>query len=222
MALAYARFYILAWGFLCLVALLVGVQHRKSLAISRRAYWIGLSRRWKLATFTVAFLGIVLVAPRSGDPTWDYWDAAFMAVLTYVTAPWTLGVIVRAFRRRSLRHTTKVEVYVAVCVWLFSASFSYDIYLFLRDHHYPVTWWSNLLASSGLYGCGGAMWSLRGQGTASERQSARAVTFAFMRDDWPASLADGSVKPLLPYIAFFMLCVLAMLGPFLWVAATSR
>lgn len=193
MALDHARFYIATWGAACLVALALGVRHWKSLAISRRAYWIGSSRRWKLLTFGVAFAGIVIVAPRTGDPTWDHWDAAFMALLTYVTAPWTLGVIVRALRRKPRALVTGIEIYVAVCVWLFSTSFSYDIYLFMRDHRYPTTWWANLIASSGLYAAGGAMWSLRGQG-----KSMKNVTFAFTRDDWPASLADGNVRPLLP------------------------
>jgi hypothetical protein len=194
--------YLAAWSTACVVALFVAALRWRSFAIARRAYVIGMMRPWKLATFALAFAGIVLVAPRSGDPTWDHWDAAFMAILVYVTAPWTLGVLYRA-RKRSF-----AEVYVAACVWLFSASFSYDLYIFLRDHHYPRTWWSNMIVSSGLYGLGGAMWSLRG--TPGARP-----TFAFVRDDWPTSLADGSARPLLPYIAIFMIAVVGILSPFL-------
>jgi len=206
--LAAARWYIAAWGSACVAALVVAAVRGRSFAIARRAYWIGLARPWKLVTFAGAFAGIVLVAPRSGDPTWDHVDAAFMALLTFLTAPWSLGVLVRASRRAS----TASEIYVAVCTWLFSASFSYDIYLFVRDHAYPVTWWANLFASTGLYFCGGAMWSLRGG----------QPMFAFLRDDWPASLADGSFRALLPRAGFFMLCVLAMLAPFLWFALRGR
>jgi len=211
MPLESARIYVGAWGSACLVALVLGVVRFRRLAISRRAYWIGLRRWWKLVMFAAAFLGIVLIAPRSGDPTWDHVDAAFMAVLTFVTAPWTLGVLVR-FQRSSW-----TERYVAACVWLFSASFSYDLYILLRDHAYPRTWWSNLIVSSGLYGLGGAMWSLRGV-------PGRRPTFAFLRDDWPASLADGDVRSLLPYVAVFMLAVVGILSPFLWAAVgvTSR
>jgi len=195
--------YLIGWSAACAVALVVTALRWRSFAISRRAYLIGMTRPWKLATFALAFAGIVLVAPRSGDPTWDHWDAAFMAILVYTTAPWTLGVLVR-WRKRS-----PAEVYAAACTWLFSASFSYDLYIFLRDHHYPRTWWSNLIVSSGLYGLGGAMWSLRGQ------RGARVPTFAFRRDDWPASLADGDTRSLLPYIALFMIAVVGILSPFL-------
>ena len=194
--------YMATWTAACVVALVIAALRWRTFAIARRAYWIGMTRAWKLVTFALAFAGIVLVAPRSGDPTWDHWDAAFMAILVYTTAPWTLGVLHRA------RSRPRAEVYVAACTWLFSASFSYDLYIFLRDHHYPRTWWSNLIVSSGLYGLGGAMWSLRGTPRARP-------TFAFTRDDWPSSLADGSTRPLLPYIAIFMIAVVGILSPFL-------
>ncbi len=202
MPLAIARLYMAAWAAAVLFGLGVFVLRGKRFAIARRAYWVGLSRPWRLATFAAALAGIVLVAPKTGDPTWDHVDAAFMAILTYFTAPWTLGVLART------RRVSRAELYVAACTWLFSASFSYDLYIFLRDHAYPRTWWSNLIVSSGLYGLGGAMWSLRGRPGASP-------SFAFQRDDWPASLADGDTRSLLPYIAVFMLAVVGILSPFL-------
>jgi hypothetical protein len=53
------------------------------------------------------------------------------------------------------------------------------------------------------------MWSLRGQ------RGARVPTFAFSRDDWPTSLADGDARSLFPYIALFMIAVVGILSPFL-------
>jgi len=212
MPLAYARLYLALWASACLVAVFVAARRGGSFAIARRAYWIGLSRPWKLVLFGLAFAGMVLVAPYSGDPTWDHWDGGFMAVLTYATAPWTLGVVVRSLLP-SLRERrpSRAELYVAACVWLFSASFSYDLYILLRDHTYPRSWWSNMMASSGLYAAGGAMWSLRGE------RKAR-TTFAFLRPDWPASLADGDARGLWPYALLFMGLVVALLSPFLWMA----
>lgn len=99
---------------------------------------------------------MVLIAPYSGDATWDYLDAFFMAVLTYITAPWVVGTFYK-FRR----HEASVkQVYVALCVWLFSASWSYDICLLWRDKRYPPIWSANLVLSSILYWCGGLLWSL--------------------------------------------------------------
>jgi hypothetical protein len=204
----YARAYIGCWAAACVAAMVLAARYGRRFAIARREYWRGVVRPWKLLTFAVAFAGIVLVAPRSGDPTWDYWDAGFMAVLTYVTAPWTLGVVVRALKRQ-LRD--RVEIYVAACAWLFSASFSYDLYIFLRDHHYPSSWSANIVASSALYAAGGAMWSLRwerGVGT----------SFAFLRDPWPGTLADGEARGLWPFVLLFMGVVVVLLAPFLWMA----
>jgi len=53
---------------------------------------------------------MVALAPYSGDPTWDYADAAFMCILTYITAPWAVGVLYR-FRRF---HPDLKAVYVAL------------------------------------------------------------------------------------------------------------
>lgn len=212
MPLAYARWYMAAWGVACAVAVVIALRVGKRFAISDRGYWRGLARGWKLGTFAIALAGIVAIAPRSGDPTWDHWDAAFMAILTYLTAPWTLGVVVRSLRRSlAERRPRASELYVAACVWLASASWSYDVYLFWRDGAYPNTWSANLVASSGLYAAGGAMWSLRWtreQGT----------TFAFLVPEWPASLADGEVRGLVPWAIGFMLLVLGLLAPFLWMA----
>jgi hypothetical protein len=205
---AYARVYVAAWATASFVALILAARFGAQFAIASRSYGRALLCKWRLATFAPAFVGIVLVAPRTGDPTLDYWDAAFMALLTYLTAPWALGVVVRAVRRRAV---ARAEIYVAVCTWLFSASFSYDLYLLLRDGHYPATWWSNALASTALYTAGGAMWSLSDSG-------ARRATFAFLRDDWPASLVVRPPRAILPWIAFFMFAVLAALSPFLWFA----
>lgn len=212
MPLAAARVYMACWGLACAVALVLGVRDRRRLAIGDVLYWKGLARGWKLATFAVALMGIVGIAPRSGDPTWDYWDAAFMAILTYLTAPWTLGVVVRSLRRSlGPRRPRAIEVFVASCAWLFSASFSYDLYLFFRDGAYPHTWSSNLVASSGLYAAGGAMWSLRWT-----REGG--TTFAFLVPEWPQSTTDGGVRGLVPFAVVFMLLVVVLLAPFLWMA----
>ncbi len=100
-------------------------------------YWRFLARPWKLTTFAVAAAGLIVIAPYTGDPTWDHVDAAFMSILAFGTAPWAVETLYRAVRDRVPRRQT----FVALCVWLFSASWSYDLYLLVRDGHYPVTWW---------------------------------------------------------------------------------
>jgi hypothetical protein len=76
-----------------------------------------------------------------------------MSALTFATAPWSVGVLYLAARGQAPRW----KAFVAVCCWLFSASWSYDLYLVLRDGYYPLAWWSNLVLSSCLYASAGLL-----------------------------------------------------------------
>lgn len=160
--------------------------------VSSRQYWHFLAEPWKLATFAAGALLITLVAPYTGDPTWDHVDGAFMSILCFTTAPWVVGTLFLLARGRA----GWVEGYVAVCAWLFSASWSYDIYLVWRDGHYPATWLPNLFASSLIYLCAGLFWNL-------EWQPGRGVIFSFMRDNWPARPQVSSPLRLVLYAAVF-------------------
>lgn len=193
--------YVAVWAALCAAAVFAFAREPRAFAIASRDYWRLLGARWKLSTFAVAAIGMTVIAPYTGDPTWDYADAAFMSVLTFTTAPWTVGTLFKVARkRRPLRHG-----FVAACVWLFSASWSYDLYILLRDGRYPPTWSSNIAASSVLYACAGLLWSL-------EWQPGRGMLLAFMRDDWPAPLPEvrfarvlGLALPLMLLVALMIL-----------------
>ena len=131
---------------------------------------------WKVATFLIALAWMVAVAPYSGDPTWDHFDSFFMSVLTFAGAPWAVGALFRWFKGKSKK--PRRQAYVALCVWLFTVSWSYDLYILIRDGSYPAEWLANMVASSTLYIPAGLLWNLtwvEGKG----------VSFAFMEEDWP-------------------------------------
>lgn len=192
------------WGAACIAALVLMLRMSQVLELFRREYWLGLFQRWKVVSFLVAATGLVIVAPYTGDTTWDYVDAAFMSILTYATAPWAIATLYLTFRRRrSFRHA-----YIAVCVWMFSASWSYDLYLVVRDGEYPMTWSANLLASSVLYLTAGLLWSL-------EDVKNRGVVFNFMEPGWPSIEKTGSFSRIALYALPFMILVIVMIIPFL-------
>jgi len=200
---AFFTVYLMAWSAACAVALVLMVRARAELSLFSAGYRAALFTPWKVVTFIAAGVGLTLIAPISGDPTWDYFDAAGMSILTFLSAPWAVGILYRALRGRAAAR----DVYIAACLWMFSASWCYDLYILLRDGSYPITWAANIAASSILYACAGMMWSLEWRGD-------RGVIFAFMAEDWPSAPQPGSFRQLAVYVIPFMLLVSAMIVPF--------
>lgn len=197
--------YLAAWGIACVAAAALVARRPGDFTLTSAAYWRYLLQPWKVVTFLIAAAGLTLMAPYTGDPTWDYIDAPMMALLTFATAPWAVGEIYLAARRMRFSKQT----FVAACAWLLSASWCYDLYLLLRDGAYPPTWFANLAASSILYLLAGMLWSL-------EWRAGRGAVFGFMTQDWPNPAGGASFGRL----AWFALPIMALAGgllaPFLW------
>jgi len=187
--------YISFWATACLLAIALYILKRESFTYICKGYWRFLLKPWKVVTFIIATAGLTLIAPYTGDPTWDYTDALFMSLLTYLTAPWAIGVIYK-FIKRELPFK---YAYVAFCTWMFSASWSYDLYLLIRDGYYPVTWFSNIFASSALYVLAGLLWNL-------DWREGRGIIFSFMLDAWPSS----STHIVFQKVLFFAFPVMAL------------
>lgn len=151
-ALAYTA----GWVSICLLAAKTALRKRAGLGLFSRDYALFLFRPWKLATFALSGGSLVLLAPCAGDPSWDRVDALFMSVLTFATAPWAVGVL-RSFRRGQ---ADRALADAALCVGLFSSTWSYDLYLYCRDGVYPATWLGNLFVGPALYAAAGVFWSL--------------------------------------------------------------
>lgn len=197
--------YIAGWVTACLVAIGLVVRRPGDFGITGAAHRKYLLQPWKIATFVVAAAGITLIAPYTGDPTWDYFDALMMSVLTFATAPWAVGTLHRVVRRKA----TLAQGYVALCAMLFSASWCYDIYLVWRDGWYPDTWLANVAASSILYILAGMLWSL-------EWRPGRGATFGFMEEGWPDPAHAGGFSRFAWFALPIMLLAAGLILPFLW------
>lgn len=196
--------YIAIWTTACIIALVLAVQNASTIILFQKNYRNFLTIKWKLVTFIIAVSAFVILAPYTGDPTWDYYDAAFMSILTFITAPWSIGTLFRFIKKQE-----KLRIaYIAVCAWMFSASWSYDIYLVFRDGFYPITWFPNIFASSVLYVSAGLFWNL-------EYKEGRGVIFGFMESDWPAADRGASFNKVLLYALPFMILAAAVFIPFL-------
>jgi hypothetical protein len=199
-----ARLYTIGW--LTFVAFngALALMRRRELALFQGSYLRFLCRPWKLVIFGVAAIGFMLIAPYTGDPTWDWVDAGFMSALTFLTAPWVVGVLVRITRRQ----LSAWQASPAVALWLLSASWLYDVYVWNRDDLYPPTWASNLVASSVLYACAGLLWSL-------DLNPSGKVTFAFLQAAWLNGPSVRTSRVLWLWAAGFVVFVVAMMSPFL-------
>jgi hypothetical protein len=83
---------------------------------------------------------------------------------------------------------------------MFSASWSYDLYLVLRDGNYPVTWFSNIFESSVLYISAGLFWNL-------DWEHGSGVIFAFMKTNWPYNTSESVFSRIFWYALPFMMLV---------------
>lgn len=137
--------YISAWGSACIFSLILYLRDKNSYAFSHANYWRFLLIPWKVVTFVIATTALTVIAPYTGDPTWDYFDALFMSLLTFSTAPWAIGIIYKVTKKE----LPLKRAFVAVCIWMFSASWSYDLYLLIRDGYYPATWLPNIFCVIG-------------------------------------------------------------------------
>ncbi len=196
--------YICLWSTACVVAIVLYVKDRKTYAISQPEYRRFIFKPWKIITFLIAATGLTLVAPYTGDPTWDYCDSIVMSVLTFFTAPWAVGVAYRTCRGV----LPKRQAYVAACVWLFSVSWFYDTYILLRDGEYTPLWLPNLFASSALYAFAGLLWNL-------DWRPHRGTIFAFMEDGRPNPVQGRTFHRIVVPALVFMILVFLMVLFFL-------
>jgi len=190
----YVGGYILA----CAMAIVIAFRDRQTISFFSASYREFMAVPWKVTSFAVAASGMTWIAPYTSDPTWDYFDAALMSLLTFATAPWAMGTFYLFLRRKA----SAAHAYVAMCCWLFSASWCYDLYILFRDGQYPITWLPNIFAASVLYIAAGLMWNL-------EWHPNRGVVFAFMEGEWPQAAAQANFIRVLGYAMPFMIIVAA-------------
>ncbi|MGE0707855.1 MAG: hypothetical protein AB7N76_12900 [Planctomycetota bacterium] len=168
-------------SYLALSAVLLAAcaARRRDLTVLQPVYWSFLLRPWKLASFAVLGLGITLPAPYLDYHSWDVPIAAGQAVLSFLLAPWSVGVLARALRARRAgfpEATALWALLVTSCWWV-------EVYLLLRDGSYMPDWLANCLVSPACFVAVGLLWNV-------ERRGPGYYHFAFLREAWPAPLGQ--------------------------------
>jgi hypothetical protein len=192
--------YTVCWVCFCLVAVGILLADRKRLGPELRQYVRFLCVPWKLFIFIPALLFVTFAGHFTDDETWDIVSGGMMSILTYATAPYSVGLAYQVLRGK--RPPQYLIVAIALC--LFSSSWCYDAYLYLRDGHYTARWLGNLMLSPIMYTAGGLLWNL-------EPKNGLFASFSFLRPNWPEPAADNSFRALLPIAMTLIALVGSML-----------
>ncbi len=188
---------------ICGLCLLAAMADGKRFISLYKGYCDFLAVPWKIATFFISSSILMGVVPYVHDRSWDYLDSFFMSVLTFVTSPWAIAIIFRSFKYK----LPALHLVCAVCCMLFSASWSYDLYNYLKYGYYPPSWSSNLCLSTFLYLAAGLFWNL----TYDNRSGVR---FSFTLDHWPSSSSKIPLNSLIlsaiPFLAVYLYVVFGL------------
>jgi hypothetical protein len=161
--------------------------------------------------FAPAFIFVSVAGRYTNDETWDFGTGSGMAILTFLTAPWAIGLIYQVLiGRRPLRYLV-----VALALLLFSSSWFYDGYLLWRDGFYTRRWAGNLMLSPFIYVAAGLLWNLEAKDS-WDFHDQRSFRFSFVRADWPSRPIDTRFGPLLlvsiPFILVAAFVLVAFVG----------
>jgi hypothetical protein len=203
--------YIALWVSFCLIAGFILLMDRKRIWREWRAYFDFLFVPWKFYLFVPAFLFVTFAGRYTNDETWDSVTGSGMSIFTFLTAPWSVGLIYQVLvGRRPMRY-----LIVASAVLLFSSSWFYDAYLLWRDGIYTRRWLGNLMLSPIIYMAAGMLWNLEANESQSflDRWDFR---FSFVRPDWPSRPVDTRFTPVIvaaiPLILIAAFILVAFVG----------
>src|ERR1700730_15490881 len=172
--------YLAAWALFCVVAVWILVWDRKRLVPEWREDLRFLCVPWKLWLFVPALVFVTFAGRYTNDERWDWVTGSGMAILTFLAAPWVVGLIYQVFvGRRPLRY-----LLVALALLLFSSSWFYDAYLLWRDGAYTGRWAGNLMLSPFIYVAAGMLWNLEAKESGGFHDNS-SFPLSFARADWP-------------------------------------
>jgi hypothetical protein len=184
--------YMAAWISFCVAAAILLVSNRKRLFPELRRYLGFLLVSWKVCFFAIAFAFVTFAGRYTNDESWDRVTGSGMSILTFLTAPWSVGIIYQVLiGRRPLR-----DLIIAIALLLFSSSWFYDTYLLIRDGAYTRRWAGNLTLSPIIYLVAGILWNLEAQADHDFRDR-EGVRLSFMRMDWPSRPINTAFEPLI-------------------------
>ena len=137
-------------------AIYLVIRHREKYNLFTKDYWSFIFTPTK---FVIYVLGIIiLVVPIYGKEiySWDYQIAVFQPTLSYLTAPWAINVFYGVFKGSS----SFTKIYVAICMMLFTGSWSVELYILARHGFFMDDWVDNIWIGIYCYMLVGTLWNI--------------------------------------------------------------
>lgn len=119
-----------------------------------QSQWVEWKRPWKLGSLVLGVLALVAGSFYYQAPDWDIPISFIMAFLAYLTAPWSLRVLVERRWKRFPLMLFFTWFTVDGCYWLYWSAKDPQALELMRD--------VNFLASLTLYGICGLVWLYQG------------------------------------------------------------
>lgn len=116
--------------------------------------WVEWKRPWKLGSLALGVLALVAGSFYYRAPDWDIPISFIMAFLAYLTAPWSLRVVIERRWTRFPLMLFFTWFTVDGCYWLYWSARNPEALALMRDVNFP--------ASLTLYGICGLGWLYRG------------------------------------------------------------
>lgn len=204
----FIKLYLIIWIILTVIWIILLIKNRKTILLFKGEYGLFLMKKWKIILFLVATFLLSYISTLWYDPTWDIPETIIMSVLTYYTAPYSVGVIYRYF---SGLYKNGSELYIAFILILFSSAWFYDIYaMIFLVWTYPLTAFSNLWLSPFFYIFAWMMWSL-------DYKKELWVIFVYKYKEWTSFVWDvGNFQKISIYILPIALFMMTIFGYFIY------
>jgi hypothetical protein len=150
------QLYIVAYLILMLFAIILITKNRKRYGFLTKEYFQFIFARPRIIIYILGTLALVLPVKSLNYHSWDYPIAIFQPITAYLTAPWAVSI----FNKMATGKAKLSEAYVALCMMLFTGSWSVEIYLLIRDGYYMPDWLINIPIGICCYAFVGILWNI--------------------------------------------------------------
>ena len=148
--------YLVVYSLLSLICIVLIIRNRRSYNFLTKEYMRFIFTLPRFIIYILGSLALILPVPYLNYHSWDYPIAVFQPIFAYLTAPWAVTVFYKM-----VKGTARFsEAYMALCMMLFTGSWSVEIYLLFRDGYYMPDWLSNIPVGIVCYVTMGIIWNI--------------------------------------------------------------